>query len=47
MVDKISPEMLKALDIVRLSQLTHLFNVALISGTTPVEWQTRMVVSIF
>jgi len=42
-VDEICPEMLKALEIVGLSLLTHLFNVACSSGTTPVEWQTEVV----
>ncbi len=32
--------MLKALDIVGLSQLTHLFSVVLRSETGPEEWQT-------
>jgi len=43
MVD-IRPEMLKALDIVGLSWLTRLFNVAWGSGTVPMNWQTRVVV---
>ena len=43
-VAKIHPEMLKALDIVGLSWLTHLFNVAWRSGTTPVDWHTEVVV---
>jgi len=46
-VDEIRPEMLKALDIVKLSWLTHLFNVAWRSGTVPGEWQTGVVVPIF
>jgi len=41
-VDEIRPEMLKALDIVGLSWLTCLFNVAWRSGTGCVEWQTRV-----
>ena len=44
---KICPEILKAFDIVGLAWLTHLFNVAWRSGTTPVEWQTVVVVPIF
>jgi len=44
-VDEIGPEMLKALDIIGLSWLTRLVNVAWRSGTVPVEWQT--VVPIF
>ena len=39
-VDEIRPEMLKALDIVGLSWLTRLCNVAWGSGTVPVAWQT-------
>ena len=46
-VDEIRPEMLKALDIVGLSWLTRLYNVAWASGTVPVEWQTGVVVPIF
>ena len=36
-------EMLKALNMVGLSWLTHLFNVTWRSETTPVEWQTGVV----
>jgi len=43
-VDKICPELLKALDIVGLSWLTRLVNVAWRSGTVPVECQTGVVV---
>jgi len=46
-VDELRPEMLKALDIVRLSWLTCLFNVAWGLGTVPVDWQTGVVVPIF
>ena len=46
-VDEIRSEMLKALDIVGLSWLTRLFNVAWGSGTVPVAWQTGVVVPIF
>ncbi|XP_013872670.1 uncharacterized protein LOC106523692 [Austrofundulus limnaeus] len=46
-VEEIRPEMLKVLDVVGLSWLTHLFNIAWRTGTTPVEWQTRVVVPIF
>jgi len=46
-VDEIRPEMLKALDIVGLSWLTHLFNVAWGSGTVPLDWQTVVVTPIF
>ncbi len=40
-----TPEKLKALDIVELSWLTHLFSVKWRSGTVPVEWQTEVVMS--
>ncbi len=46
-VDEISHEMLKALDIVGLSQLTRLLCVTWRLGTVPVEWQNGMVVPIF
>ena len=46
-VDEIRLEMLKGLAMVRLSWLSHLFNIAWRSGTMPVEWQTRVVVPIF
>ncbi len=46
-VDDIHPKMLKALDIVGLSWLTRLFDVAWRSGTVTVEWQTRVVAPIF
>ena len=46
-VDEIRPEMLKALDIVGLSWLTRLCNVAWGSGTVPVVWQTGVVVPFF
>ena len=46
-MDETNPEMLKALDIVGLSWLTHFLNVVQRSGTTPVGWQTRVVVPIF
>ncbi|KAL7857954.1 hypothetical protein AOLI_G00180560 [Acnodon oligacanthus] len=46
-VDEIRPEMLKALDIVGLSWLTHLCNIAWTSGTVPLDWQTGVVVPIF
>jgi len=39
--------MLKALDIVGLSWLTRLVNVARRSGTVPLEWQTGVVFPIF
>jgi len=43
----IHPAMLKALDIVGLSWLTRFFNVALGSGTVPLDWQTSGVIPIF
>uniref|UniRef100_A0AAR2LXG4 Tetraspanin n=1 Tax=Pygocentrus nattereri TaxID=42514 RepID=A0AAR2LXG4_PYGNA len=46
-VDEIHPEMLKALDIVGLSWLTRLCNIAWTSGTVPLDWQTGVVVPIF
>ena len=45
-LDKIHPETLKPLDKMGLSWLTRLFSVGWRSGTTPVEWQTGMVVLI-
>jgi len=45
--DEIRPEMLKALDIVGLSWLTRLFNVAWGSGSVPLDRQTGVVVPIF
>jgi len=45
--DEIRHEMLKVLDIVGLSLLTHLFNVTWGSGTVPIDWQTAVVVPIF
>lgn len=46
-VEKIHPEIWKALDIVRLSWLTHLFSTAWRSGTVPVWQQTLVVVGEF
>ncbi len=46
-MDEIGPRMLKALDIVGLSWLTHLFSVVWRSRTVPVEWQTGLVVPIY
>ena len=46
-VDKIHPEFLKALDVVRLSLLTYLCNIAWTSGTVPSELQTSVVVPLF
>uniref|UniRef100_A0A3P9BAF5 Reverse transcriptase domain-containing protein n=1 Tax=Maylandia zebra TaxID=106582 RepID=A0A3P9BAF5_9CICH len=46
-VDEVRPEFLKALDVVGLSWLTRLCNVAWRSGAVPVDWQTGVVVPIF
>ena len=46
-VDEIRPEMLKALDIVGMSWLARLCNIAWTSGTVPLDWQTGVVVPIF
>ncbi|KAI3367319.1 hypothetical protein L3Q82_008358 [Scortum barcoo] len=46
-VDEIRPEYLKSLDVVGLSWLTRLCNIAWRLGTVPLEWQTRVVVPLF
>ncbi|KAF7648303.1 hypothetical protein LDENG_00159240 [Lucifuga dentata] len=46
-VDEIRPEMLKSLDVVGLSWLTCLCNIAWRSESVPLEWQTGVVVPIF
>uniref|UniRef100_A0A669C209 Reverse transcriptase domain-containing protein n=1 Tax=Oreochromis niloticus TaxID=8128 RepID=A0A669C209_ORENI len=46
-VDEVRPEFLKALDVVGLSWLTRLYNVAWRSGAVPLDWQTGVVVPIF
>lgn len=46
-VDEIHTEMLKTLDIVRLSWLTHIFKVAWRTGTTAEEQKARVVVPTF
>lgn len=46
-VKKIHPALLKALGIVVLYWLMNRFSVACVTGTLPVEWQTRRVVAIF
>ncbi|XP_061650970.1 uncharacterized protein LOC133487820 [Phyllopteryx taeniolatus] len=46
-VDEIRPESLNAMDVVRLSWLTRLCNIAWTSGTVPLDWQTRVVVPLF
>ncbi|KAK3523553.1 hypothetical protein QTP70_002456 [Hemibagrus guttatus] len=46
-VDEIRPEYLKSLDVVRLSWLTRLCNIAWQSGTVPLDWATGVVVPLF
>ncbi|KAI3360210.1 hypothetical protein L3Q82_014521 [Scortum barcoo] len=46
-VDEICPEYLKSLDVVGLSWLTRLCNIAWRLGTVPLEWQTGVVVPLF
>ncbi|KAK3523485.1 hypothetical protein QTP86_033979, partial [Hemibagrus guttatus] len=46
-VDEIRPECLKSLDVVGLSWLTHLCNIAWRSGTVPLDWATGVVVPLF
>ena len=46
-VDEVRPGYLKALDVVGLSWLTRLCNIAWTSGAVPLEWQTGVVVPIF
>ncbi|KAK3572533.1 hypothetical protein QTP86_034321, partial [Hemibagrus guttatus] len=46
-VDESHPEYLKSLDVVGLSWLTHLCNIAWRSGTVPLDWATRVVVPLF
>ncbi|TWW68268.1 hypothetical protein D4764_19G0000660 [Takifugu flavidus] len=46
-VDDIRPEFLKALDVVGLSWLTRLCNIAWTSGAVPLDWQTGVVVPLF
>ncbi|TWW78160.1 R2DM Retrovirus-related Pol polyprotein from type II retrotransposable element [Takifugu flavidus] len=46
-VDEIRPEFLKALDVVGLSWLTQLCNIAWTSGAVPLDWQTGVVVPLF
>ncbi|KAI3377927.1 hypothetical protein L3Q82_009055 [Scortum barcoo] len=45
-VDEIRPEYLKSLDVVGLSWLTRLCNIAWRLGTVPLEWQTGVVVPL-
>ncbi|KAK3532757.1 hypothetical protein QTP86_028126 [Hemibagrus guttatus] len=46
-VDEIRSEYLKSLDVVGLSWLTRLCNIAWRSGTVPLDWATRVVVPLF
>ncbi|KAK3525229.1 hypothetical protein QTP86_024952 [Hemibagrus guttatus] len=46
-VDEIHPEYLKSLDVVGLSWLTRLCNIAWQSGTVPLDWATGVVVPLF
>ncbi|KAI3359375.1 hypothetical protein L3Q82_002875 [Scortum barcoo] len=46
-VDEIRPEYLKSLDVVGLSWLTRLCNIAWRLGTVPLEWQTGVVFPLF
>ncbi|KAK3558133.1 hypothetical protein QTP86_009867 [Hemibagrus guttatus] len=46
-VDEIRPEYLKSLDVVGLSWLTHLCNIAWRSGTVPLDWSTGVVTHLF
>ncbi|KAK3535602.1 hypothetical protein QTP70_017140 [Hemibagrus guttatus] len=46
-VDEIRPEYLKSLDVVGLSWLTRLCNIAWWLGTVPLDWVTRVVVPLF
>ncbi|KAK3557454.1 hypothetical protein QTP70_027739, partial [Hemibagrus guttatus] len=46
-VDEIHPEYLKSLDVVGLSWLTRLCNIAWQSGTVPLDWATGVVIPLF
>ncbi|KAK3517717.1 hypothetical protein QTP70_016386 [Hemibagrus guttatus] len=46
-VDEICPEYLKSLDVVGLSWLTRICNIAWRSGTVPLDWATGVVVPLF
>ncbi|KAK3542298.1 hypothetical protein QTP86_021960, partial [Hemibagrus guttatus] len=46
-VDEIRPEYLKSLDVVGLSWLTRLCNIAWRSGTVPLDWATGVVIPPF
>ncbi|KAK3513805.1 hypothetical protein QTP70_028875, partial [Hemibagrus guttatus] len=45
-VDEIRPEYLKSLDVVELSWLTRLCNIAWRSGTVPLDWATGVVIPL-
>ncbi|KAK3535153.1 hypothetical protein QTP70_004811 [Hemibagrus guttatus] len=46
-VDEIHPEYLKSLEVVGLSWLTRLCNIAWRSGTVPLDWATAVVIPLF
>ncbi|KAK3518362.1 hypothetical protein QTP86_018292, partial [Hemibagrus guttatus] len=46
-VDEVRPEYLKSLDVVGLSWLTRLCNIAWQSGTVPLDWTTGVVIPLF
>ncbi|KAK3531112.1 hypothetical protein QTP70_011064 [Hemibagrus guttatus] len=46
-MDEIRPEYLKSLDVVGLSWLTRLCNIAWRSGTVPLDWATGVVIPLF
>ncbi|KAM9812086.1 uncharacterized protein ACBT44_011417 isoform 1-T7 [Syngnathus typhle] len=46
-VDEIRPDFLRALDVMGLSWLTRLYNIAWTSGTVPLDWQTGVVIPLF
>ncbi|KAK3546985.1 hypothetical protein QTP86_007435 [Hemibagrus guttatus] len=46
-VDEIRPDYLKSLDVVGLSWLTRLCNIAWRSGTVPLDWVTGVVIPLF
>ncbi|KAK3547561.1 hypothetical protein QTP86_024709 [Hemibagrus guttatus] len=46
-VDEIRPEYLKSLDVMGLSWLTRLCNIAWRSGTVPLDWVTGVVIPLF
>ncbi|KAK3510626.1 hypothetical protein QTP70_011883 [Hemibagrus guttatus] len=46
-VNEICPEYLKSLDVVGLSWLTRLCNIAWRSGTVPLDWATGVVIPLF